>query len=208
MLRWPGAFGSIELRWPPDPDTPNPHVGLGPGDDTGPPRVTSGSGSPPRQTARGFTVQSEVLQVAGALPAETCRQLQISIFDTDPARVQATSDWLQRSPFRPTEPLVKESQTADRPPTVGRCRAPAGVASPPNAEGEGDASTFPTPEAALEHFVETHGTVILRGYVGFQLPDGTIAYGVQSLGQWVTVVHVAATGAGAWRVTGYDFTGC
>ena len=208
VAHWSGASGSIEVRWPPDPTLPDlgfrrPLTVM----TDGPPRISSGAGFGPRPATGSTSRHDTIYVVEGAVPEEACRFLQITVLDSDPTRLDATVEWLRRSPFRPTEPLVAARQTADAPPLIGRCRAPAGVTAPPNKQSSGDGATFNSPDSALEHLVEVHRTVLLRGYVQFKLPDGTFAYGAEVSGQWVTVVYVAPT-TGGWTVTRYETTGC
>ncbi|MGH9223477.1 MAG: hypothetical protein ACRD2W_06750 [Acidimicrobiales bacterium] len=78
---------------------------------------------------------------------------------------------------------------------------------PPEPPGNRGRPVVPNPGSGLAEFVEQHRTVLQRGYVEMRLPDGTIAYGAQVDGSFVTVVQVAPLGTG-WVVTGFELSGC
>ena len=208
VMHWTSGAGGLELRWPMDPTVPNPFVP--PAGMEGPVRSSASFSSGilgARPAAGGQTVRYMVIQTRLDSP-ESCRALQLGVFDPDPARVESVMAAFSRAPYVSEMPLVTESRSGDAPPSVIPCNVPAGFAQQPSRTGEGDGSTYPTPTDALSAFLKGQPSLLPRGYVEIRLPDGSLAYGAQvQENRFVTVVEVASTPAG-WRVTRWEASGC
>lgn len=207
-MHWTSGSGGIELRWPKDPTVPNPFAPRpGTEDPVRSPASFSSGILGAQPAAAGQTVRYMVIQTRLDSP-ESCRALQLGVFDPDPGRVESVMAEFSRAPYVSEMPLVTESRSGDASPSVVPCNVPAGLAQQPSRRGEGDGATYSTPTDALSAFLKGQPTFMPRGYVEIRLPDGTLAYGAQVReGMFVTVVQVASTPAG-WRVTRWEASGC
>ena len=204
VLHWDSPSGSLEYRWPADPDSPP----------TGPVAVpTSGdvtylaaSVLPAEEGSVGAS-QRVYFSFSG-LPA-ACQALQLTAFESDTARLADLVAQVMRTPFVSDEPLVAQSVDVPTPPAVGHCTSPAGEAVPDRGSVAPVDGTFPTPQAALAAFVASQATVIPRGYIEMRLPDGSYTYGVKGPGleTFVTLVNVVPDGA-LWKVASWEGSGC
>ena len=138
----------------------------------------------------------------------SCQTLQLGVFGSDAARVQAIFDELIRAPYVSDVPLVIGSRPGDAAPVVVACRVPAGVAQTPNQSGDGDGVNYASPTDAADSLPASPPESGARGYLEIRLPDGSLVYGAQtSNGAFVTVVHVIPA-AGGWQVSGWEASGC
>lgn len=217
VLHWASTADIVEVRWPADPDRLAPGRAVWdhgvPDDYTG---LTADADASP--TAGGRMVKELTAWVPTAT-AQECRAVQIIVSGPDAAAVEATSDRVTSHMFdRYLPPLIVGTDTAGAAPKVQRCRAPAGMAVPPNRGGRVSGfPTYPNSRAALQAFLEAQGTpgsavpqstLSRRGYREITLPDASVAYAYESTPDFVsTVIHVVQTNGG-WTVADWEASGC
>ena len=210
VLVWSSSTGSIEARWPADPQNQKlaGRPGLNASTGNGQPGVAGAGVTEIRKNGDGRYDQTIVYSLRNV--ASGCETLQVEIADTDSARVAAGIEQLtRRGPFVSDLPLVSSSEARPSAPTVAPCNAPAGVA-PANLGGPvSGAGTFATPTDALKSFVDAHRTLIPYQYLEIHLPDSSLVYAVKATpqGPFVTVIHIVQTGSG-WSVDHWEASGC
>ena len=204
VLHWDSPTGSLEYRWPDDPDAPStgPIAPATSGDVT----YLGASLLPVGQDAVGAS-QLVFFSFSG-LPSE-CQTLQFTAFENDTARLTDLVVQIMRRPFDNGEPLVAQSVDISARPAVGHCTSPVGEAIPDQGGVAPVDGTFPTPHGALAAFIARYTRVATRGYIEMRLPDGSYAYGVKGPGleTFVTLVDVVPDGS-QWRVASWEGTGC
>jgi len=194
---WSSPTGRVEVRWPSDLDK-RPFT-----ESQGFMGMTSAE---PIPAAGGTSVRYMLFHLPGQQVG--CETLQISVFDADVARLNATVEEISFHPFQSDAPLVTVAQTAERAPAVASCAAPQTVAAAPNRGSAVAGPTGATPTEALERFLATQPALLRDGYVEFGLPDGSKAYGNTGAGSaFITVVHVAPAGS-TWAVDKWEAAGC
>ena len=203
-LTWTSSSGAIELRWPSDPTHPWPKQ---------PSANNSSDGAfdalvdeDTTRTKTGVTERVLLFHFAGQ-PA-SCSTVQVTVYDSGPARVSAAVDALTAHPFELGVPRVTFSVAVSNAPEVSKCQAPPTVSVPPTRGSTSVASgSFADPESALAAFVDTVRTLPRYGYTEDQLPDGSIVYAWERPGLVVTTIHVAKVSDG-WTVTEWHTSGC
>jgi hypothetical protein len=223
-VHWTSATGSIEVRWPAGPGTFGQVEDRGTDQATGATLAISGD---PRPVANGRHAVGIDVSDTQLAAAPGCQTIQIMITDVDPQRAREVGSQLLASSTEaggvfggPAVELVTSSRTADAPPEIPPCHAPAGVDHVDRVGGPVELGPSATAEEALRAFVDSTRiqdvdafgqpvswpTVVDRGYVATTLPDGSIAF-VATVDQGVTVVHAVPTDGG-WTIDRWDATGC
>jgi hypothetical protein len=138
-----------------------------------------------------------------------CSTAQLRVFDVDAVRVYSVHQTVTNHPYESGVPLVTSSETVDVAPTAIACSATGEKRGGP-VSGLG---VFPTPEDALEMWLEIEPGHAQDGWVELKLPDGSIAYAHivdapprPELG-WVAVVHAVKSGDG-WTIDSWEGSGC
>jgi hypothetical protein len=205
IRHWVSDTGSIELRWPADPDLRakfNPKPVVRP-DDKG---VGGVRLDQVRHTASGEPFGYQVFVFRRL--AISCQTVQVTVYDTNAETVRTTMATYSTHPFESDAPIVTGSETADAAPVVAGCNTPSGISSQ-NQSGVGSGASYANPQSALAEFLDTQPNFVKTGYTEYRLPDGSIAYATQGPAQqsFVTVVHVSSGGAG-WTVDRWEASGC
>lgn len=194
---WTSGSGTVEVRWPSDVDKRPFTTGQG---------YMAMTSAGPILATGGTYVRYILLHLPG-MQAE-CETLQVSVFDTDQARLTATVDEITRHPFTSGAPVVSASEDVDSLPMVASCAVPSGVAVTPNRGTEIEGPIGSTPAEALKQFLVTEPGLLQDRYVEFSLPDGSKGYGNRGSTQaFITVVHVISSGPN-WFVDRWEASGC
>lgn len=214
VLTWASATGHVEVRWPADAHN-NPFIGDQGGADTDETRTGNGvlgAISPTAEPAGNGRLARHMIFLLPTTQSDNCNTIQISVQDTDLARVDSAVEEIERQPFQSSVPLVVGQESPRAMPSVVPCSTPAG--SPPSAnrgaELTGPARASATPDAALAAFLSESPSLLQRGWVMLSLPDGSVAYGNSGYGGqpgYVTVVHMGAAPDG-WTARSWEASGC
>jgi hypothetical protein len=215
VMHWAGENARIEVRWPAAADDDAATAGKSVRDENGAADVLIARTAAPTPTPSGRVAQ-EMTALLGDPPSEGCRSFELTVSAADDAAVQALLDQFLFAKDLP--PLISGSWTADRPPTVGRCQAPADMATPPNRSVQIDPAVWhPDPATALQTFVDSQGRpghptgdarLSRLDYQEVTLPDGSIAYAYESTDGFFSTVIEVEQGPEGWAVTGFEASGC
>lgn len=210
VLQWTSPTGTIEARWPADPEyqqmvghnmaaTPDDQPSVG----------ASTSPHELRRTASGGYFGVIVFGLRNV--SSECETLQMNVLDTSALVVERGVARLSNNGlFVSNAPLIVASEDRTLAPTVVACGGADGAAVPAKRGGSGTGVVYPTPATALKGLLETDSSLIGSGYLEIRLPDDSIAYAREQPvrpGSFVTVVHVRPLASG-WSVDGWEASGC
>jgi hypothetical protein len=204
---WQSTTGSFERRWPAAAEFDRMWIGT----DQRPPGsgVIGAMAFSSRTEPDGRTSQTILVHVLDQVVS--CQVVQLTIYDPDPGRVDATlAEMLAEGVIVSHIPLVTETTNADALPPAQPCQTPPGVTSPNQGGAVDGGAAYPTARDALQAFVAQPETAPRLGYSEVNLPDGSVGYvyKVRDNDDFVSIVIHVRHDLDGWRVDSWDASGC
>ena len=200
VVHWAGPGGSVEIRWPSSTSGPAPYDPM-----------------ESMSTTQDGDARLLMLPVAGGDPP--CTHLVARWSGTAPKGYGSGVNGFTEPVDRALVALVtapKDLELVSRTrqvTTAPTAPVPCDAADQPVRKGTGGGAAQPTPEQALQAFLDGDGRAAggfnRSGWTKFVLPGGGVAFGVPFEGGpgWVQLVTVTDTGDG-WVVARWTTSGC